>query len=110
MNPLQAGKLDQRIKLQTVRTGTGPLGEPLPASPVTVATVWAKAEAVSDRKIRMLDQQQVVETWLFTIRSRTDVSIDWKVSWQSGTYTVVAVDRSHADRVELKAERDSRHD
>jgi len=110
MTSLGAGELNKRIVLQTVQSGTGPLGEPLPSAPVTVASVWAKAEVVSNRKIRTLDQQQVVETWLFTIRPRKDVSPAWKIAWSDGIYTVRATDRSKADRVVITAERDNQHD
>lgn len=110
MNSLRAGELNKRIKLQTLEIQHGPLGEPLPDMPVTVATVWAKAEVVSNRKIRTLDQQQVVETWLFTIRIRKDVQTDWKIVWSDEVYTVRAVDRSQPDRTIITAERDNRHD
>lgn len=107
---LYSGELNKRVLLQRRETGRGPLGEVLPGLMIDVATVWAKAELKSNRKIRTLDQQQVVETWLFIVGPRSDIEIDWKIAWLNGTYTVVAVDRSHADRVELKAERDPRHD
>lgn len=107
---LRAGDLDKRITLLQVQTTRGPLGEPLQDAPVHVADVWAAAKAVSNRKIRTLDQQQVVETWLFTIRKRQDVQIDWKIRWGPNTYTVRAVDPSFRDRTLITAERDGRHD
>lgn len=110
MNSLRAGELDKRIKLQYLETGRGPLGEVLPSQLIDVATVWAKAEVVSNRKIRTLDQQQVVETWIFTIRPRSDVTVDWNVNWGGASYTVRAVDRSLSDRAVITAERDNRHD
>lgn len=110
MSSLRAGELDKRIELQKLESQRGPLGEPLPGGAVVVATVWAKAENVSNRKIRTLDQQQVVETWLFTIRVRSDVQTDWKIAWNEDVYTVRAVDRSKSDRCVITAERDIRHD
>lgn len=110
MSSLRAGELNKRIQLQTMEIQRGPLGEPLPDLPVTVATVWAKAEVVSNRKIRTLDQQQVVETWLFTIRPRKDVRTDGKIVWGEEMYTVRAADRSQSDRTVITAERDNRHD
>ncbi|WP_353939702.1 phage head closure protein [uncultured Erwinia sp.] len=108
---LEAGRLTQRITLQVINHSTGPLGEPLPGIPVDMAKVWAAAEMVSNRKIRTLDQQQVVETWHFTIRSGGPaVTTDWKVRWKEANYTVVSVDHSRTDRLVLKAERDARHD
>ncbi|MGY6354047.1 phage head completion protein [Citrobacter amalonaticus] len=110
MSFLYSGELNKRILLQRRETERGPLGEVLPGRLVDVETVWAKAELKSNRKIRTLDQKQVVETWLFTVGPRSDIEIDWKIQWQNGSFTVVAVDRSHPDRVEIKAERDGRHD
>ncbi|EAM2925542.1 phage head closure protein [Salmonella enterica] len=110
MNSLRAGELNKRIRLEKLETQRGSLGEPLPSITVDVATVWAKAENVSNRKIRTLDQQQVVETWLFTIRSRKDVQTDWKIVWGDEVYTVRAADCSQSDRTVITAERDNRHD
>lgn len=110
MTGLSAGSLNWRVTLQKIETGQGDLGEPLLGVPVNVATVWASAEMMSNRKIRTLDQQQVVETWHFTIRPFAGVSIDWKVRWQNETYTIVSVDNSFRDRLVIKAERDTRHD
>jgi SPP1 family predicted phage head-tail adaptor len=107
---LKAGELNKRIDLQMMEVQRGPLGEPLPDLPVKIATVWAKAEAVSNRKIRTLDQLQVVETWLFTIRARKDVQVDWKIAWGEDVYTVRAAARSKPDRTVITAERDNRHD
>ncbi|HBM2902036.1 TPA: phage head closure protein [Klebsiella oxytoca] len=110
MGSLHAGELNKRIILQRQEKSRGPLGEIISGSIVDVATVRAKAELKSNRKIRTLDQQQVAETWLFTLRTRPDVQIDWLIRWNDAVFTVVAVDRSHPDRVEIKAERDTRHD
>lgn len=110
MSFLYSGELNKRILLQRRETERGPLGEVLPGRLVDVETVWARAELRSNRKIRTLDQKQVVETWLFTVGPRSDIEIDWKIQWQNGSFTVVAVDLSHSDRVEIKAERDGRHD
>ncbi|KAA5961014.1 MULTISPECIES: head-tail adaptor protein [Pantoea] len=110
MSSILAGELSKRVTLQRRDTTRGPLGEVLSEKLIDVATVWAKADVKSNRKIRTLDQAQVVETWLFTLRPRADVQIDWKICWKDATFTVVAVDRTQPDRVEIKAERDVRHD
>lgn len=75
-----------------------------------VNEVWAKAEAISNRKIRTADQQQVIETMRFTIRPRSDVDINWLVGYQNRIFTVRAVDRNQSDRVIITTEADSRHD
>lgn len=111
MSALTAGELNKRITLQKVETITGELGELKPGAVVDVLPMaWAKAEVVSNRKIRTQDQQQVVETWLFTVRPRRDVLVDWKVKWGEGRYTVRAVDNSQSDRTVITAERENRHD
>lgn len=110
MNSLRAGELDKRIVLQRRETSRGPLGELLTEEIVDVATVWAKAESVSNRKIRTLDQQQIVETWLFTFRPRPDIQVDWLVKWLGDAYTVRAVNRNQPDRTVITAERENRHD
>ncbi|MBJ3192119.1 head-tail adaptor protein, partial [Salmonella enterica subsp. enterica serovar Agona] len=68
--PLRPGELNCRIKLSHIETGRGPLGEELPAREVLDGEAWAKKELVSGRKVRTLDQQQVVETCLFTLYPR----------------------------------------
>ncbi|MEN4608163.1 phage head closure protein [Pantoea agglomerans] len=111
MTGLVAGELDKRIKVQRTESERGPLGEVLPGQVVISSPfIWAKAENISNRKIRSMDQQQIVETWQFTIRPRSDVQTDWKISWGNEVYTIRAVDRSSRDRAVITAERDVRHD
>ncbi|MDC7871359.1 head-tail adaptor protein [Pantoea ananatis] len=111
MTAMAAGELDKRIRVQRTESERGPLGEILPGQIVISSPfIWAKAENISNRKIRSLDQQQIVETWQFTIRPRIDVQTDWKISWGNEVYTIRAVDRSRRDRAVITAERDVRHD
>ncbi|MGC6654205.1 phage head closure protein [Pantoea ananatis] len=111
MTALAAGELDKRIRVQRTESERGPLGEVLPGQIVISSPfIWAKAENISNRKIRSLDQQQIVETWQFTIRPRIDVQTDWKISWRNEVYTIRAVDRGRRDRAVITAERDVRHD
>ncbi|MFP5588883.1 head-tail adaptor protein [Salmonella sp. 741265085_HSA] len=106
--PLRPGELNCRIKLSHIETGRGPLGEELPAREVLDGEAWAKKELVSGRKVRTLDQQQVVETCLFTLYPRA-VDIDWKVVTTNRIYTVRNVERL-ADRIVITGEADTRHD
>ena len=64
---LKPGDMNCRIAISYVQSGRGPLGEPLPEKQVESGKAWAKRELVSGRKVRALDQQQVVETCLFTV-------------------------------------------
>ena len=61
---LKPGDMNCRIAISYVQSGRGPLGEPLPEKQVESGKAWAKRELVSGRKVRTLDQQQVVETCL----------------------------------------------
>ncbi|MEX0445517.1 phage head closure protein [Xenorhabdus sp. SGI246] len=75
-----------------------------------VTTVWAKAEAMSNRKIRTADQQQVIEMQQFTVRPRKDIEPHWLIEHQGRLFTVRAVDRNRADRTLITTEADVRHD
>ncbi|MCG3463121.1 phage head closure protein [Xenorhabdus bovienii] len=75
-----------------------------------VTTVWAKAEAISNRKIRTADQQQVIEVQQFTVRPRADIDINWLVEHQGRLFTVRTVDRNLRDRAIITTEADVRHD
>ncbi|NYA15757.1 phage head closure protein [Serratia fonticola] len=108
--PLNPGEFNCRIKLCYTRTNRGPLGEPLPDTPVEAGEVWAKGEPISHKKVRTADQEQVVEKWTFTAYPRRDVDIDWKVETSGRIFTVCNVDRSKNDRIVITAEVDTRHD
>ncbi|QDE47332.1 head-tail adaptor protein [Enterobacter hormaechei] len=90
-----------------METERGELGETLPAREVSAGKAGQK-ELVSGRKVRTLDQQQVVETCLFTLYPRK-VDVDWKVSTADRVYTVRNVERL-TDRIIITGEADSRHD
>ncbi|WP_272694919.1 phage head closure protein [Providencia sp. PROV144] len=106
---MKAGELNKRITLSRPEEIRDEFGEPK-TQLVKVTDVWAKAEAMSNRKIRTADQQQVIETYHFTIRPRKDVDIDWVVTHQKRNFTVRALDRNEPDRLVITAEVDSRHD
>ncbi|WP_392421367.1 phage head closure protein [Edwardsiella piscicida] len=110
MKPLVAGELNKRIALQYITKQRGSLGEPLPDQVVPVGKVWAKVEPISNRKIRLLDQQQVVETYQFTLRPRSDVQQDWQIVLGDQIFTVRATDRTLPDRLIITAEACTRND
>ncbi|WP_117249631.1 head-tail adaptor protein, partial [Klebsiella pneumoniae] len=64
---LKPGDMNCRITIGYLQSGRGPLGEPLPEKLVESGKAWAKRELVSGRKVRTMDQQQVMETCLFTV-------------------------------------------
>ncbi|EFE93956.1 phage head closure protein [Serratia odorifera] len=110
MKTLRAGQLRFRIRLFRPVT----LRDDKTGSPVNsfefVSEVWADAEPISNRKIRTGEQEQVVETMLFTLRPREEITVDWQVVFQKRIFTVRAPDRSQADRLLITAEADIRHD
>ena len=109
MNPLGAGELNKRISLSHYVTERDDLGSEKVVSK-KVAEVWAKAESMSNRKIRTADQDQVIETYHFTIRPRSDVDMGWLVGYQGRLFTVRAIDRNQADRTIITTEANIQHD
>ncbi len=77
---LKPGEMTCRIVIGYMQSGRGPLGEPLPEKLVETGKAWAKDELVSGRKVRTLDQQQVVETRHFTVHPGVLVDLDWKIT------------------------------
>ncbi|HHR6466059.1 TPA: phage head closure protein [Providencia alcalifaciens] len=106
---MKAGELNKRIWLSRIEEVRDELGVPK-SSVVKVKEVWAKSEAMSNRKIRTADQQQVIETYQFTIRPRSDVNIGWIITYQNRNFTVRAVDRNQSDRLIITTEADNQHD
>lgn len=106
---MKAGELNKRIALSRTEEVRDDLGNPK-IQLVAVKEIWAKAEAMSNRKTRTADQQQVIETYHFTIRPRSDIDEGWMITYQKRNFTVRALDRNQSDRLIITAEVDSRHD
>ncbi|HDS6887243.1 TPA: phage head closure protein [Morganella morganii subsp. morganii] len=109
MSGLRAGELNKRIILYRPEVVTGELGDSR-TELTKVITVWAKAEAISNRKIRAAEQDQVIETMQFTARPRADVQIDWVIEYQNRFFTVRACDRNDPAKLIITTEADIRHD
>lgn len=109
MSTLRAGDLNHRVTLKKGVVVRDQSGAPQPSFE-EVSTIWSAVEAISNRKIRTLDQSQIVETLMFTLRPRSDVSNDWQIVYKGQIFTIRAVDRTQADRVQVTAEADTRHD
>lgn len=107
LNPFS---FDCLLALSYVEATRGPLGEVLPGEEVIVARIMSRMDSVSTRKVRTMDQQQVVETCLFTTWPRKDVQPGWRVATADGVYTVRNVDRSRGDRIVITGEADVYHD
>ncbi|MHC6141604.1 phage head closure protein [Morganella morganii] len=109
MSGLRAGELNKRITLYRPEVVIGDLGDSR-TELTKVITVWAKAEAISNRKIRTAEQDQVIETMQFTVRPRADVQIDWVIEYQNRFFTVRACDRNDPAKLIITTEADIRHD
>jgi SPP1 family predicted phage head-tail adaptor len=106
---MKAGELRHRIRLLRPVIRRDELGSEI-VHHAYVATVWAKAEAMSNRKIRTADQQQVIEVQQFTVRPRANIEPGWLIEHQARRFTVRAVDRNRPDRTLITTEADVRHD
>lgn len=104
-----AGELNKRIALSRTEEVRDEFGEPK-TELVKITDVWTKAEATSNRKTRTADQQQVIETYHFTLRPRSDIDEGWMITYQNRNFTIRALDRNQPDRLIVTAEVDSRHD
>ncbi|PHM31292.1 phage head closure protein [Xenorhabdus innexi] len=106
---MRAGALRYRIKLYRPVISRDESGTEI-VTVDYVTTVWAKAEALSHRKIRTADQQPVIEVQQFTVRPRADITINWLVEHQGRFFTVRTVDRNRPDRAIITTEADVQHD
>ncbi|MDE9553060.1 phage head closure protein [Xenorhabdus bovienii] len=106
---MKAGSLRHRIKLFRPVVTRDDYGTETVTSEY-VSETWARAEAMSNRKIRTADQQQVIEVQQFTVRSRADIDTNWLVEHQGRLFTVRTVDRNRQDRAIITTEADVRHD
>lgn len=110
MTLLQAGELDKRIMFLAPVTRRGPSGEQLPDGTEEKGPAWAKMKLVSGRKIRTLDQAQVIQTWQFTLPPRPDIQPGWQIQLGGMRYTIRDIDSSQPDQLVITAEVDPRHD
>ncbi|MDE9492686.1 phage head closure protein [Xenorhabdus bovienii] len=106
---MKAGLLRYRIKLFRPIKNRDDLGAEIIGREYVTET-WARAEVMSNRKIRTADQQHVIEVQQFTVRPRKDVEPNWLVEHQGRLFTVRTVDRNRADRAVITTEADVRHD
>lgn len=107
---MEPGQLRQRITLRRIHLERSPQSGAERRIAQDVASLYCKAEMISNRKIRTADQQRVIDTALFTLRPRKDVDIDWQVVWQGRIWTITAIERGRWCQMTLRAEGDSRHD
>ena len=96
---MRAGKLDQRIILQSL-TETSEQGSLIPTY-TTEDTVWA--EVITERGTEAFQAARINAraTIRVRIRYREDVTTKWRIDWEGQKYNITAVDRSMRRKGEL---------
>jgi len=87
---MNIGKLDRYITLQSVSTSVDAYGQPV-ESFSTLANVWAKIEYKSEVEKFENEQLRAVSSIDFTIRYRTDVTQQMRISYNSETYQIIGI-------------------
>lgn len=96
---MRLGKLDQRVILQSL-SETNDEGELVKAY-TTVDTVFA--EVISQRGSEAFEAARTNARDNIRVRMhyRTDVTVKWRLVWESQNYNIVNVDRSNRRQGEL---------
>ena len=87
---MNIGKLDRYITLQSVSTSVDAYGQPV-ESFSTLASVWAKIEYKSEVEKFENEQLRAVSSIDFTIRYRTDITEQMRISYDSNTYQITGI-------------------
>ena len=90
MKAIRAGRMRQRITLQTVTENRGVDGS-ITSSWADTATVWAVAEPLEGREYWAAQQVNAERTTKFRIRYRSGVVPKMRVSYDSRTFDIVSV-------------------
>lgn len=85
---MQAGRLRQRLQLQSAVEARNGFGEVV-RTWSTVATVWGSAEPLQGREYQLAKQTQAETTMRFRIRYRADVLTSWRVVWHGRSWEIV---------------------
>lgn len=86
---LNAGRLDQRITLQSRVAAVNGFGENVPTWS-DVATVWAAADPKRGREFFAAAQQQAENPVAFRIRYRAGVTHHMRVLWRGEPFDIAA--------------------
>lgn len=88
--PLPAGRLDQRITLQTKSVTRAPNGEEV-VTWTDVAVLWARVEPLRGKEWFAAAQVQSAVEYRVTLRWRSAVSRDQRVLWRGTALDIVSV-------------------
>ena len=87
---MNIGRLDRYITLQSVSTSVDAYGQPV-ESFSTLASVWAKIEYKSEVEKFENEKLRSVSSIDFTIRYRTDITEQMRISYDSNTYQITGI-------------------
>lgn len=91
MNPIDIGKLSDRVAILAPREARSRSGETTLNWDTTVATVWASVDGLSSRDIMQAQQANVIATHRIRIRKRSDVLHTHRVLWKTRTMEIASV-------------------
>lgn len=98
---INAGKLRERVTVQTPSGTTNPLGETVISWSNSTA-VWASVEGVSAREALALGQQETVLTHRVRMRYLPGLTQDMRLAWRNRTLEIVSL-LEHGNRSEHEA-------
>lgn len=88
--PINAGKLDRRITLQTATQTRGAAGG-FTSSWVDTATVWAEYMPQGGREFRAAGALHAETSVLFRIRYRAATTADMRISFGGALYDIISI-------------------
>ena len=97
----QAGQLDRRITIQNFSETTDNFGQQV-KSFSTLASVWANVVEKVGREGEDGDMIAATKKVEFIIRYRTDVDEEMRISYNSNTYKIQAIQSADARKAFLK--------
>ena len=95
--PLQAGRMDAQITLQSATAAQDVFGQPIDtwADLATDPTVWAEVIPLSGRERFQAQQVDAEVTTTFRIRWRTDLDEEMRVVYDSTPYDIQVIQEMH---------------
>lgn len=87
---MRAGELRHRVAIQTNTPSQDAYGQPV-ESWATTATVWAAVEMLDGRELFAAQQAQSEATVRFTIRYRSGLTAQQRVSWDGRVFGIEAI-------------------
>lgn len=80
-------RMRERVVIKVNAYTKNDLGENIPTV-TTLATVWAKVQPVRGKELKDIGRLAAVQTYLITIRHRTDLTTDNFIIWDGKTLNI----------------------